>query len=166
MHRQLTGASVNLAPYASGTHTIDHGLDRSMEAIRELARLGRAARETAGINVRQPLPRLVCVAPNVSARDFEALIPLLREELNVKRVEVATSADALVTLEAKANFRSLGKRFGKKTPLAAMAIQGFSSADLLRFEHGEPLVVSVEGESHELLPEDVTIIRRSAGDLV
>jgi isoleucyl-tRNA synthetase len=94
------------------------------------------------------------------------LIPLLREELNVKRIEVATSADALVTLEAKANFRSLGKRFAKKTPLAAAAIQGFSSADLLRFEHGEALVVSVEGESHELLAEDVTIIRRSAGDLV
>jgi isoleucyl-tRNA synthetase len=166
MHRQLTGDSVHLAPYAEGRHSIDHGLDRSMEAIRELARLGRAAREVAGINVRQPLPRLVCVAPNVSARDFEALIPLLREELNVKRVEVATSADALVTLEAKANFRSLGKRFGKKTPLAAAAIQAFSSADLLRFEHGEALVVSVEGESHELLAEDVAIIRRSAGDLV
>ena len=59
--------------------------------------------------------------------DFDALIPLLREELNVKQVEVATSADALVTLEAKPNFRSLGKRFGKKTPLAAVAVQAFRS---------------------------------------
>jgi isoleucyl-tRNA synthetase len=134
-----------------------------MDAIRELARLGRAAREAAGINVRQPLPRLVCVAPGVAARDFDPLIPLLRDELNVKQVEVATSADALVTLEAKANFRSLGKRFGKRTPLAAAAVQAFSSADLLRFERGEPLLVSVEGESHALLPEDVTIVRRAPG---
>jgi isoleucyl-tRNA synthetase len=84
----------------------------------------------------------------------------------VKKVEIATSADALVSLEAKPNFRSLGKRFGKKTPLAAAAVQAFSSADLLRFERGEPLVVSVEGESHELVPEDVTIMRRASGDLV
>jgi isoleucyl-tRNA synthetase len=166
LHRQLTGASVHLAPYAEGRHAIDHGLDRSMDAIRELARLGRAAREVAGINVRQPLSRLVCVAPNVAARDFEALLPLLREELNVKRVEVATSADALVTLEAKPNFRSLGKRFGKKTPLAAAAVQAFTSADLLRFERGEELVVTVDGESHALVPDDLTIIRRAAGDLV
>jgi isoleucyl-tRNA synthetase len=151
MHRQLTGGSVHLAPYVSGRHDIDHGLDRAMDAIRELSRLGRAAREVAGINVRQPLPRLVCVAPNVSARDFEMLLPLLREELNVKRVEVATSADALVTLEAKPNFRSLGKRFGKKTPLAAAAVQAFSSADLLTFEHGEELIVTVDGESHALI---------------
>jgi isoleucyl-tRNA synthetase len=166
MHRQLTGSSVHLAPYVEGRHSIEHGLDRAMDAIRELARLGRAAREVAGINVRQPLPRLVCVAPSVSARDFDALIPLLRDELNVKLVEVATSADALVTLEAKPNFRSLGKRFGKKTPLAAAAVQAFSGADLLRFEHGEELIVTVDGESHALVPEDVTILRRSVGDLV
>jgi isoleucyl-tRNA synthetase len=84
----------------------------------------------------------------------------------VKRVEVASSGDALVTLEAKANFRSLGKRFGKKTPLAAAAVQAFTSADLLRFEHGEELIVTVDGESHGLVHEDVTILRRSAGDLV
>jgi isoleucyl-tRNA synthetase len=166
MHRQLTGGSVHLAPYTEGRHTIDHGLDRAMEAIRELSRLGRAAREIAGINVRQPLPRLVCVAPGVTARDFEALVPLLREELNVKQVEVATSGDALVTLEAKPNFRSLGKRFGKKTPLAAAAVQAFTSADLLRFEHGEELIVTVDGESHALVAEDLTIVRRASGDLV
>ena len=166
MHRQLTGTSVHLAPYREDRHTIDHGLDRAMDAIRELARLGRAAREVAGINVRQPLPRLVCVAPNIPAKDFDALVPLLRDELNVKQIEVATSADALVTLEAKPNFRSLGKRFGKKTPLAAAAVQAFTSADLLRFEHGEELIVTVDGESHALVPEDLTIVRRSAGDLV
>ena len=166
MHRELTGTSVHLAPYVESRGSVDHGLDRAMDAIRELSRLGRAAREVAGINVRQPLSRLVCVAPNVSSREFDALIPLLRDELNVKSVEVATSSDSLVTLEAKPDFRSLGKRFGKKTPLAAAAVTAFSSADLLRFEHGETLMVSVEGESHALLPEDVKILRRSAGDLV
>ncbi|HET9426050.1 MAG TPA: isoleucine--tRNA ligase, partial [Gemmatimonadaceae bacterium] len=166
MHRELTGTSVHLAPFVDGRGLPDADLERAMDAIRELSRLGRAAREVAGINVRQPLPRLVCVAPNVSVREFEILLPLLREELNVKKVELATSADALVTLEAKPNFRSLGKRFGKKTPLAAAAVAAFPSADLLRFERGEALVVSVEGESHELLAEDVTILRRSAGDLV
>jgi isoleucyl-tRNA synthetase len=109
---------------------------------------------------------MVCVAPNVDAAAFEVLLPLLRDELNIKRIELATSADALVTLEAKPQFRSLGKRFGKKTPLAAAAVGAFSSADLLRFERGEPLTVSVEGESHELVREDVEIIRRAAGDLV
>jgi isoleucyl-tRNA synthetase len=166
MHRELTGTSVHLAPFVTGRAAADVGLDRAMDAVRELARLGRAAREVAGINVRQPLSRLVCVAPNVDQRDFEPLLPLLREELNVKQIDLANNADALVTLEAKPNFRSLGKKFGKKTPLAAAAVGAFSSAQLLQFERGEPLVVSVEGESHALAPEDVAIARRSSGDLV
>ena len=56
------------------------------------------------------------------------LTPLLATELNVKDVVFASSADDLVTLEARANFRSLGKKFGKQTPTeAAAAIQAFDS---------------------------------------
>jgi isoleucyl-tRNA synthetase len=167
MHRELTGTSVHLAPFI-GEHQrpADSGLEAAMDAVRELARLGRAAREEAGIRVRQPLSRLVCVAPNVDLENFEHLTPLLAAELNVKRVEFATSADALVSLEAKANYRSLGKRFGKNTPLAVAAVGAFSSEELRAFERGEPLVVSVEGETHVLISEDLAILRRSAGALI
>ena len=167
IHRELTGTSVHLAPFVEPhRRPVDAGLDAAMDAVRELSRLGRAAREEAGIKVRQPLSRLVCVAPNVDMRELEPLTRLLAAELNVKRVEFATSADALVTLEAKPNFRSLGKRFGKATPLAARAVAAFSVDQLRAFERGEELVVSVEGESHVLIAEDLAILRRSSGALI
>jgi isoleucyl-tRNA synthetase len=166
MHRELTGESVHLAPFRSErVEPVEPTLDTAMEAIRTLSRLGRAAREDVGIKVRQPLARMVCVAPTVSEAALEALVPLLGAELNVKRVEFAASGDALVSLEAKPNFRSLGKKFGKRTQLAAQAITAFDTDALRSFEHGEPLVVSVDGESHQLEPEDVTIIRRASGAL-
>jgi isoleucyl-tRNA synthetase len=169
MHRQLVGSSVHLAPFVSderAASAADAGLQQAMSAIRALARLGRAAREEAGIKVRQPLGRLVCVAPNVDDRTLAPLVPLLEMELNVKRVDFASSADALVTLEAKPNFRSLGKRFGKKTPLAAEAIKAFTNDQLRLFVAGEPLVVTVDGETHALDHDDITIIRRASGALV
>jgi isoleucyl-tRNA synthetase len=169
IHRQLVGTSVHLAPFViekSGASPADAGLQGAMSAVRTLARLGRAAREEAGIKVRQPLTLLVCVAPNVSESQLEPLVPLLKVELNVKQVEFATSADALVTLEAKPNFRSLGKKFGKKTPLAAEAIKAFGSDQLRLFLRGEPLVVTVDGETHALDQDDLTIIRRASGALV
>ena len=79
----------------------DATLDAAMNAIRTLARLGRAAREDVGIRVRQPLGRVICVAPRSETDALEPLVPLLAAELNVKRVEFARSSDALVTLEAK-----------------------------------------------------------------
>ncbi len=167
MHRELTGDSVHLAPYvrAEGAPR-DLDLERAMAAVRMLAKLGRAAREEAGVKVRQPLTRMVCVAPDVPERDLAPLVDLLANELNVKRVEFASTGDALVTLEAKPNFRSLGKKFGKQTPLAASAIQALTSAVLLKFLHGAPLAVDAGGETHELDADDVTIVRRASGDLV
>ena len=169
IHRQLVGSSVHLAPFVSDRPAVsasDAGLQGAMAAVRTLARLGRAAREEAGIKVRQPLTRLVCVAPDVREAELEPLVGLLKTELNVKTVDFATSADALVSLESKPNYRSLGKKFGKKTPLAAKAIEAFSGDQLRLFLRGEPLVVTVDGETHALDQEDVNIIRRASGALV
>ncbi len=168
MHRELTGESVHLAPYVrAGSESLrDDALERTMAALRELARLGRGAREQAGIPVRQPLPRVVCVAPDVGEASLAPLLPILAAELNVKAIELASSGDALVTLDAKPNFRALGRKFGKKTPLAAEAVTTFTSEHLRAFERGEPLVVTVDGETHELVADDLTIIRRASGELV
>jgi isoleucyl-tRNA synthetase len=170
MHRELTGATVHLAPYtraetAEAGH-VDPELERGMSQLRTLATLARAAREEADIKVRQPLSRLVCVVPSGASAALREMVDLLAAELNVKRVEFADTGDALVRLEAKANFRSLGKRFGKATPLAAQAVAALSNEALMAFERGEPVAISVNGESHELAADDLTVIRRASGALV
>jgi isoleucyl-tRNA synthetase len=177
VHRELTETSVHLAPYTRPhERAVDVDLERAMSHIRTLATLGRAAREEAGVKVRQPLGRLVCVVPlpGVGGRGgasraeavLEELSPLLAAELNIKKIEFISSADDLVTLEARPNFRSLGKKFGKKTPLASEAVQALSGEALREFEAGKPLYVSVENESRELSAEDLTIVRRASGELV
>ena len=188
LHRELVGTSVHLAPYVrvsvdasvnathvSGTAHMGHApaigsedrsLDAVMSSVRTLATLGRAAREQAKINVRQPLSRMVCVAPGVDEAALRALLPVLAAELNIKSIELATSGDALVTLEAKPNFRALGKKFGKMTPLAAEAVTAFTSVHLRAFEQGAELLVTVDGETHGLGADDLTILRRASGALI
>jgi len=173
VHNELTGDSVHLASYVrDGERYGDRSLEAAMQHIRTLSTLGRAAREDAGVKVRQPLTRMVCVVPGIPAAAtdvrgyLDALVPLLADELNVKQISFLSSADDLVKLEAKANFRSLGKKFGKETPLAANAVAALSSEALMAFERGEPLAISVGNESRVLDPEDLTIIRRASGELI
>ena len=177
VHRELMGGSVHLAPYTrSHPGAIDVDLERAMSHIRTLATLGRAAREEAGVKVRQPLGRMVCVVPLPgvvfrgaeagAGRMLEELTPLLTAELNIKKVEFISTADDLVTLAAKPNFRSLGKKFGKNTPLASEAVRALRSEALREFEAGKPLYVSVENESRELSAEDLMIVRRASGEMV
>jgi isoleucyl-tRNA synthetase len=166
LHRELTGTSVHLAAYRrTSVPPPDARLERAMREIRTLARLGRAAREEAGIKVRQPLSEMVCVVPQQVAADVASLFELLQAELNVKRVALVSSADSLVTLEAKPNFRALGKKFGKSTPLAAQAVAALTSSDLQGFEHGQPLAVAVGNESRMLDADDLVIVRRATGAL-
>jgi isoleucyl-tRNA synthetase len=177
VHRELTGTSVHLAPFTRGAGSgVDVDLERAMGHVRTLATLGRAAREDAGVKVRQPLSRMVCVVPSpgvlykgAEARAeglLEELSPLLAAELNIKKIEFISSGADLVTLKAKPNFRSLGKKFGKSTPLAAEAVQALTSDALRDFETGKPLYVSVGNDSHELSAEDLTIVRSASGELV
>jgi isoleucyl-tRNA synthetase len=167
IHRELTGSSVHLAPYVREDAAPSlPSLEAAMDELRELSRLGRAAREEAGIGVRWPLSRLLVVVPAAHADALRPLLPLLAQELNVKDVTMLTSADELVQLTARPNFRALGKRFGKGTPLAAKAIEAIGPESLRAFERGEPIAITVESHDHVLEPDDVTILRRAVGDLV
>ena len=177
VHRELTGQSVHLAPFARAAQDqVDLDLERAMHQLRTLATLGRAAREDAGVKVRQPLARMVCVVPVRGALSgagearaegmLRELTPLLAAELNIKEIEFISSAADLVTLKARPNFRSLGKKFGKETPLAAEAVQALSSEALRDFEAGRSLYVSVGNESRELGPDDLTVVRSASGDMV
>jgi isoleucyl-tRNA synthetase len=168
IHTELTGESVHVAPYVRAMPTrIDQGLERAMADVRALATLGRAAREEAGIKVRQPLTSLLCVVPDHAADDvLLSLVPLVASELNVKRIDFASSADDFVTLEARPNFRMLGKKFGKDTPAAAAAIGALDSDTLTAYVHGEPVIVRAGEQSHQLENDDLTIVRRATGDLV
>jgi isoleucyl-tRNA synthetase len=167
MHRELVGDSVHLAPFSrADAPPRDPALEAAMAATRQLATLGRAAREDGKIKVRQPLARAVCVAPGVDQRLLRELVPLLAAELNVKRVEFAESGDALVTLRAKPNFRALGKRFGKHTSLAAAAIGAFGADELRAFETGKPLAITVDGETRQLVPDDFEILKSASGNLL
>jgi isoleucyl-tRNA synthetase len=175
MHRELTGASVHLADYVRASRRdAAPDLEAAMEAVRRLATLGRAAREEVGINVRQPLGELVCVVPDHGATPgagappalLRELEPVLAAELNVKAVRWAESGDSLVTLEAKPNFRILGKRFGKSMPLAQAAVEALESEALRAFERGQAVGIEVDGATHLLEPGDLTILRRASGAYV
>jgi isoleucyl-tRNA synthetase len=166
VHRSLTGDSVHLASYVRApAPEMDGELEQAMEDIRQLATLAHSARDAANIKVRQPLPGMQCVVPGDPA-PVMPLASLLAAELNVKEVTFIQSADGLVSLEGKANFRALGKKFGKETPQVAAAVSGLAMQELRTLASGGSVTIEVGGVECQIDPDDVTIIRRASGDAV
>ena len=108
-------ASIHLAGYPMVDDALaDDALLDEMEAVRAVVELGRAARDNANLKVRQPL-RAVIVATedDTRRRQLGMHLDLIREELNVKDVVLATSAEDFAQTEVMPNFRLLGQKYRK-----------------------------------------------------
>jgi len=111
------GRSVHLAewPDAEAFPAADDIRD-AMDAVRELSSVGNALRKKEKLRVRLPLARLTVVSPLAdSLAQFEGI---LREELNVKSVELVqlgddTAAEYGISHRLSVNARAAGPRLGK-----------------------------------------------------
>ncbi|SDB80779.1 Isoleucyl-tRNA synthetase [Raineyella antarctica] len=138
---------------------VNKELDEAMALTRRVVELGRGARAEAKVKIRQPLSRLL-VSGDSYAKLHESLRAEISDELNVQEIASFASAGDLVDYSAKGNFRNLGKRFGKQTPLVAAAIASCDAAALHEaLVRDGKATVDFEGGT-EVGPDDVLIAER------
>nr|MBF6590517.1 class I tRNA ligase family protein [Ktedonobacterales bacterium] len=127
--------------------------------VMRLVNLGRAAREQAGIRVRQPLSALyVRVATEAEREALERLSAQVLDELNVKRLEPLRAESDMLVYTLRPRMTVLGPKHGKlaQRVLAALrATDPQTGARALR-ERGQ-LELAVEGQTVPLLPEEVEV---------
>src|SRR5205823_3893468 len=138
---------------ASRAELVDDELERRMRAARRVVELGRASRAQARTKVRTPLAKLVVVFDE-GDRDRgaldgqEDLAAIVRDELNIKALEIRDRAEGLVRETVKPDLKVLGPRLGKDLPRVRAALaEG-------RYERRDGLIV-VEGI--ELRPDEVLV---------
>ena len=116
--------SVHLADWPKADAArIDERLNAEMALVQRVASLGRAARSTAGIKVRQPLASVSVAVP--TAADAEAIqrhAATLADELNVKEVALAAAGSGARRYTIKPNLRVLGPRLGPQLPALRSAL--------------------------------------------
>src|SRR5437867_11940878 len=106
---------------------IDDDLERRMRAARRVVELGRAARSSAGVKTRTPLPKLIVVFDS-NDRDRGALdgapelAEIVKDELNVKAVEIRDVAEGLVKETVKPDLKVLGPKLGRDLPRVRQAL--------------------------------------------
>ena len=138
--------------------TRDTELEEAMATARETVRLGLAARAAGKVKIRQPLHEAVVVAAGRERESIERLGEIVRDELNVRDLRFVAAADELGSYAVKANFRSLGPRFGKLMPQAAAAIEALDPTHVAAaLRDGGQIAVSVGGRDQLLSSEDLLL---------
>ena len=152
--------SVHLCDFPEPDYAlIDESLSGSMRLLREIASLGRAARAEANLKVRQPLSRVeVILADDSEIAWLKTHDSLVRDELNVKRVEYSTRGDQYVEYQIVPNFKRLGPRVGKKIQAVKAALAAADGGKLLAaLQQSGSVTIEVEGEPLELTGEEIEI---------
>jgi isoleucyl-tRNA synthetase len=151
--------SVHMASWpAVDDAVIDDTLAAQVALVRRVVELGRAARAASSVRTRQPLARALVSAPGWTSLPAE-LVAEVASELNVlDMASLSASEGDLVDVTAKANFRSLGKRYGKQVQEIAAAIAATDAAALASGLRSGAAQVSVDGIGLvDLTEEDVVI---------
>ena len=136
----------------------------AIDVVQRVVGLGRAARNSSGVRVRQPLSRLLVRVPDEACAAFivrhEAQI---LEELNVKAVQMLAADAELVSYRIKPNLPRIGKRFGKRVPAIREALAAADgSAIAAAVAAGRTFEVEADGEVIAFEPEDVLVESTSA----
>lgn len=159
--------SVHLCDYPQpDTGRRDPELERKMDATRQAVSLGRAIRTMHNLKIRQPLSALHIVTRDTAVRRvLREMEDIIRDELNVKAVVFRENEEDLVEYSAKANFRELGPRLGKRMREAAQVIEQLSPREIHQLLEGGLLSIDLAGETVEIGIESVLVQRQEKENL-
>ncbi len=114
-----------LWPEYDGT-AVDSKLEKEMDLAYSIVRLGRSARNLSNIKNRQPLSEMLISIDTLP----EYYSDIVKEELNVKKVELGAEMSDYVNFEIKPNLPVLGKEYGKLIPRIKQEIAKKNQMDL------------------------------------
>lgn len=140
------------------TGEIDKELEQKMDLAQHVVYLVRAIRAKSNLKVRQPLKKLIVVIEKNKKDALLKMKDVILEEVNIKELEILDDDSTLVHKSAKANFKTIGPKFGKNVKAVAEKIKNFTSTEISLIEKGDSVAVEINGESLSVSKDDVEIL--------
>ncbi|MDB5017850.1 MAG: isoleucine-tRNA ligase [Mucilaginibacter sp.] len=132
-------------------------LEDRMQMAQDISSLVLSLRKKTGINVRQPLSKILLP---VLDKNFKHQVELVKElilsETNIKSIEYITDTAGFIKKKIKPNFKALGAKVGKDMKAVAEAIGNLAQDDITRLEsEGHILILDTK---YSILTTDLEII--------
>jgi isoleucyl-tRNA synthetase len=149
--------SVHLAYFpAYHDDLVNKKLEERMQLAQDISSLVLSLRKKVGINVRQPLSKILLpILDKGFKHQVEQVKDLILSETNIKGIEYITDTAGFVKKKIKPNFKALGAKVGKDMKAVAEAIGKLMQDDIALLEAEGSITLST---NHALLITDVEII--------
>ena len=163
IYKDLTGKeSVHLADFPIANESyINEEIETKMDLVRDLISLGRNAREDVKIKVRQPISEVIVDGKNENL--ISDLVPLIEEELNVKKVTFVSDLSNYMNFEVKPNFKVCGKLLGSNIKVFQEKLTNLTDDEINSLENGKNITIEINSEELVVTP-DMVELRVSSKD--
>ena len=162
LYRDLTGSSdsVHLDRYpVADTTLIDSELEARQKLAQDITSMALALRRKVNLKVRQPLQSImVPVADDKRRSALEAIMDLVKSEINVKEIKIVGNDEGILVKSVKPDFKKLGPKFGKQMKAAAEIIKAFDGTSIATLENEGKVSFELDGAEVEVTLSDVEII--------
>jgi isoleucyl-tRNA synthetase len=133
---------------------VDKKLEEKMELAYKLVQLGRSARNAANIKNRQPLSKILLSTKSLP----EYYGDIIKDELNIKEIDLGADLSKYVNYEIKPNLPILGKSYGRFIPAIRKAVAEMDQATLAKkIQSGETVTITINGTDIALNPENLQV---------
>lgn len=155
---QESAASVHLTIWNEVDPTlVDDELNERMELAQNISSMVLSLRKKMGINVRQPLAKvLIPILDDNFKAKVELVKDLILSETNIKEISYITDTAGFIKKKVKPNFKALGAKVGKDMKLVTEVINKLSQEDLAKFEKEGSY--SIPDTNYSIVLSDVEII--------
>jgi len=154
--------SVHLADYPEANPSlIDKSLEERMSLAQDISSLVLSLRKKTGINVRQPLNKILLpVLDNLFIEKVEKVKDLILSETNIKNIEYIKDAEGIIRKKIKPNFKTLGPKVGKDMKVVGSAITELNAFQIQELEANKILILpgldyTIGLDDVEITAEDV-----------
>jgi len=135
---------------------VNTGLEERMQMAQDISSLVLSLRKKVGINVRQPLSKILLpILDKKFKGQVEQVKDLILSETNIKGIEYITDTAGFIKKKIKPNFKALGVKVGKDMKVVAEAIGNLSQDDIAKLEDNGDLLLPTQ---HLINLADVEII--------
>ena len=137
---------------------VDKSLERKMENAQTISSLVLSLRAKEKIKVRQPLQKIMIPVDTAQQKEeILAVANLIKNEVNVKEINILDDASDILIKQIKPNFKALGPKFGKDMRFIAAEVQKFNQEDINKIEKDKNISLDVNGKNITLELSDVEI---------
>ena len=137
---------------------IDKDLEERMDLAQKISSMVLSLRKKNFLRVRQPLAKIMIpVFEKNTLNQIKAVEDLILSEVNVKTIEYITDDTGILVKKIKANFKTLGPKYGKLMKQLAAAIQQIDQKGIKQLESEGKLALTIVDQNIDVTLEDVEI---------